>query len=199
GLRFLQISEPCIHENQRLVSWLSSVAATSTCGFIQEQIYAVPEPCRVCICEMGTVFCEDVVCEDVGDCAATEIPEGECCPVCSAAELRPGQLTCTGFQGPPGFDGEPGVPGNPGEPGPPGYPAAPGVSHLDFKARQCQVIHLPITALFLSRAVGHKTLSPPVVYNHPNCINMIIKQAAELSECWTDGLHRGSTWRRINK
>ncbi|XP_008291781.1 collagen alpha-1(II) chain-like [Stegastes partitus] len=52
-----------------------------------------PEPCRVCICEMGTVFCEDVVCEDVGDCAATEIPEGECCPVCSAAELRPGADT----------------------------------------------------------------------------------------------------------
>ncbi|XP_042369378.1 collagen alpha-1(II) chain-like, partial [Plectropomus leopardus] len=48
-----------------------------------------PEPCRVCICDLGTVVCEDVVCEDVGDCETTETPEGECCPVCSAAALRP--------------------------------------------------------------------------------------------------------------
>lgn len=49
-----------------------------------------PEPCRVCICDMGTVFCEDVVCEDVGDCKTTEIPEGECCPVCTET----GKLEC---------------------------------------------------------------------------------------------------------
>uniref|UniRef100_A0A3Q1FGW6 VWFC domain-containing protein n=1 Tax=Acanthochromis polyacanthus TaxID=80966 RepID=A0A3Q1FGW6_9TELE len=48
-----------------------------------------PEPCRVCICESGTVVCEDLVCEDVGDCEATEIPEGECCPVCLVATLQP--------------------------------------------------------------------------------------------------------------
>ncbi|TKS66386.1 Extracellular matrix protein FRAS1 [Collichthys lucidus] len=52
-----------------------------------------PEPCQVCICDMGTVFCEDVVCEDVGDCKTTEIPEGECCPVCSAE--RPKTDSCT--------------------------------------------------------------------------------------------------------
>ena len=51
-----------------------------------------PKPCQVCICDMGTVFCEDVVCEDVSDCQTTEIPEGECCPVCSAAQT--GKLNC---------------------------------------------------------------------------------------------------------
>lgn len=45
-----------------------------------------PDPCRVCLCEMGTVVCEDVVCEDIGDCQTAEIPEGECCPVCSVAQ-----------------------------------------------------------------------------------------------------------------
>lgn len=56
-----------------------------------------PEPCRVCICESGSVFCEDVVCEDVGDCKTTETPEGECCPVC-LADTQSGKswnATCT--------------------------------------------------------------------------------------------------------
>ncbi|XP_075333089.1 cysteine-rich motor neuron 1 protein-like [Odontesthes bonariensis] len=50
-----------------------------------------PEPCRVCVCDMGTTMCEDVVCEDLGDCQKTVIPEGECCPVCltSASPLTP--------------------------------------------------------------------------------------------------------------
>lgn len=41
-----------------------------------------PEPCRICVCDMGTAVCEKVVCEDLGDCEKTVIPEGECCPVC---------------------------------------------------------------------------------------------------------------------
>ena len=56
-----------------------------------------PEPCRVCICEAGSVFCEDVVCEDVGDCKTTETPAGECCPVC-LADTQTGKswnVTCT--------------------------------------------------------------------------------------------------------
>lgn len=52
-----------------------------------------PEPCRVCICDLGTVVCEDVVCEDVGDCKTTGIPEGECCPVC-VADAETGKLEC---------------------------------------------------------------------------------------------------------
>lgn len=34
---------------------------------------------------MGSVVCEEVVCEELGDCPTTEVPEGECCPVCSTA------------------------------------------------------------------------------------------------------------------
>ncbi|KAF7650625.1 hypothetical protein LDENG_00122760 [Lucifuga dentata] len=41
-----------------------------------------PEPCRICVCDAGTVVCEDVVCEQLGDCLKTVTPEGECCPVC---------------------------------------------------------------------------------------------------------------------
>lgn len=28
-------------------------------------------------------MCDDVICEDMGDCPHPEIPMGECCPVCS--------------------------------------------------------------------------------------------------------------------
>ncbi len=59
--------------------------------YSNNQIWS-PEPCQVCICEMGTVVCEDVMCEDVGDCKTTEIPEGECCPVCLTADT--GKLEC---------------------------------------------------------------------------------------------------------
>lgn len=55
-----------------------------------------PDPCRVCICDMGTVVCEDVVCEDLGDCETTETPDGECCPVCLAAPQPPNTDTKTG-------------------------------------------------------------------------------------------------------
>lgn len=44
-----------------------------------------PEPCRVCVCNMGTAVCEKVVCKDLGDCQETVTPEGECCPVCLTA------------------------------------------------------------------------------------------------------------------
>lgn len=44
-----------------------------------------PEPCRICVCNMGTAMCEDVVCDNLGDCQKTAVPEGECCPVCLTA------------------------------------------------------------------------------------------------------------------
>ncbi|MEQ2165422.1 hypothetical protein GOODEAATRI_016758 [Goodea atripinnis] len=31
---------------------------------------------------MGTIVCEEVMCEDIGGCQKTVIPDGECCPVC---------------------------------------------------------------------------------------------------------------------
>lgn len=41
-----------------------------------------PEPCQICVCDSGTVMCDDVICEDSSDCADPIIPEGECCPIC---------------------------------------------------------------------------------------------------------------------
>ncbi|KAG7236193.1 hypothetical protein INR49_001311 [Caranx melampygus] len=62
--------------------------------YSNDQIW-YPEPCRVCVCDTGTVFCEEVVCEDVGGCQTTEVPEGECCPVCLAAARHPNTDTDT--------------------------------------------------------------------------------------------------------
>lgn len=51
--------------------------------YYNNQMWA-PEPCRVCVCDSGVVVCEELVCEELRDCETTEVPEGECCPVCSA-------------------------------------------------------------------------------------------------------------------
>ncbi|XP_034534121.1 cysteine-rich motor neuron 1 protein-like [Notolabrus celidotus] len=48
-----------------------------------------PEPCRICVCDNGKAVCEEVICEDLGDCDKTVTPEGECCPVC----LTPGSTS----------------------------------------------------------------------------------------------------------
>lgn len=42
-----------------------------------------PEPCRICVCDTGTVLCDDIVCEELKDCTKPEIPFGECCPICA--------------------------------------------------------------------------------------------------------------------
>lgn len=56
--------------------------------YSRDQIWS-PEPCRICVCDTGTVVCEEVVCEELRDCQTTEAPEGECCPVCSTAAPQP--------------------------------------------------------------------------------------------------------------
>lgn len=43
-----------------------------------------PEPCRICVCDTGTVLCDEIVCEKLKDCPKPEIPFGECCPICTA-------------------------------------------------------------------------------------------------------------------
>lgn len=43
-----------------------------------------PEPCRICVCDTGTVLCDEIVCEELKDCPKPEIPFGECCPICAA-------------------------------------------------------------------------------------------------------------------
>lgn len=53
-----------------------------------------PEPCKICVCDLGTITCEDVRCEDL-DCKETSTPEGECCPVCSEASGTQGQQVTT--------------------------------------------------------------------------------------------------------
>jgi hypothetical protein len=55
-----------------------------------------PEPCRTCVCETGSVFCEDVLCEDTSQCRSVEIPVGQCCPVCSDAATTPSAEDNTG-------------------------------------------------------------------------------------------------------
>ncbi|XP_032116372.1 extracellular matrix protein 2 isoform X3 [Sapajus apella] len=42
-----------------------------------------PEPCTTCLCSDGRVFCDETMCHPQR-CPQTVIPEGECCPVCSA-------------------------------------------------------------------------------------------------------------------
>ncbi|XP_057262001.1 collagen alpha-1(II) chain-like, partial [Pezoporus wallicus] len=60
-----------------------------------------PEPCRICVCDTGTVLCDDIICEELRDCPSPEIPFGECCPICPAEQP-------SGQPGPKGQKGEPG-------------------------------------------------------------------------------------------
>ncbi|KAJ7345550.1 hypothetical protein JRQ81_001500, partial [Phrynocephalus forsythii] len=52
------------------------------------QVYAdrdvwKPEPCQICVCDQGSVLCDDIICDEQDlDCPNPEIPFGECCPVC---------------------------------------------------------------------------------------------------------------------
>uniref|UniRef100_A0A3Q2XAT1 VWFC domain-containing protein n=1 Tax=Hippocampus comes TaxID=109280 RepID=A0A3Q2XAT1_HIPCM len=48
-----------------------------------------PEPCRICVCDTGTVLCDEIVCEELRDCPKPEIPFGECCPICAADSSPP--------------------------------------------------------------------------------------------------------------
>ena len=47
-----------------------------------------PEPCRICVCDEGTVLCDEVLCDDTAGCPDAEIPLGECCPICPNGEHR---------------------------------------------------------------------------------------------------------------
>jgi hypothetical protein len=42
-----------------------------------------PEPCQICVCDAGSVLCDDIICDEENlDCPHPEIPFGECCAVC---------------------------------------------------------------------------------------------------------------------
>lgn len=51
-----------------------------------------PEPCQICVCDSGTVMCDEVICEDTTDCADPIIPDGECCPICPDDSESEGSL-----------------------------------------------------------------------------------------------------------
>lgn len=52
------------------------------------QVYAdrdvwKPEPCQICVCDTGSVLCDEIMCDDnESECENPEIPFGECCPIC---------------------------------------------------------------------------------------------------------------------
>ncbi|KAK0139080.1 Collagen alpha-2(V) chain [Merluccius polli] len=50
-------------------------------------------PCRTCVCDKGTLLCEDLICEDTSHCKSVEIPVGECCPVCSTSDTATTPIT----------------------------------------------------------------------------------------------------------
>ncbi|KAK5619404.1 hypothetical protein CRENBAI_004568 [Crenichthys baileyi] len=41
-----------------------------------------PEPCQICVCDSGTVLCDEVLCEEPTDCPDPIVPQGECCAIC---------------------------------------------------------------------------------------------------------------------
>ncbi|XP_073500423.1 extracellular matrix protein 2 isoform X4 [Phyllobates terribilis] len=45
-----------------------------------------PKPCVTCMCSNGNEICDETVCPPL-TCPKTEIPTGECCPVCSQTEM----------------------------------------------------------------------------------------------------------------
>ncbi|KAK3556209.1 hypothetical protein QTP70_005995 [Hemibagrus guttatus] len=51
-----------------------------------------PEPCRLCVCDKGSIVCEDIHCEELKGCEHFTVPEGECCPVCERFASARGQI-----------------------------------------------------------------------------------------------------------
>lgn len=49
-----------------------------------------PEPCKICVCDSGTILCDEVQCNEVSYCEKVVIPDGECCPVCQSGEPEAG-------------------------------------------------------------------------------------------------------------
>lgn len=87
-----------------------------------------PEPCQICVCDSGSVLCDDIICDEQElDCPNPEIPFGECCAVCPQPPTSPPRPpNGHGPQGPKGDPGPPGIPGRNGDPGIPGQPGSPG-------------------------------------------------------------------------
>lgn len=65
-----------------------------------------PEPCQICVCDSGSVLCDDIICDDQElDCPNPEIPFGECCPVCPQTTPQPTKVSSQyGYFGVANFD-----------------------------------------------------------------------------------------------
>ncbi|KAM9475461.1 collagen alpha-1(II) chain-like [Clarias gariepinus] len=62
-----------------------------------------PEACRVCVCDSGSVLCDEVICEELKDCNNPIIPSGECCPICPADQDQTSEtFGARGQKGEPG-------------------------------------------------------------------------------------------------
>ncbi|XP_028821097.1 collagen alpha-1(I) chain-like [Denticeps clupeoides] len=115
-----------------------------------------PEPCQICVCDSGTVMCDEVICEDTSDCPNPVVPHDECCPICPDDGQQEqvegpmgerGPKGERGLPGPAGNDGIPGQPGLPGPPGPPGPPGLGGVSAMRFSALKIHHWNIPQSSL----------------------------------------------------
>lgn len=54
-----------------------------------------PQPCRICVCDTGTVLCDDIICEDMKDCLSPETPSESAAP--SAQLTSPTASGCNLF------------------------------------------------------------------------------------------------------
>ncbi|XP_071198197.1 collagen alpha-2(V) chain-like [Salvelinus alpinus] len=111
-----------------------------------------PEPCRICVCDSGSVLCDEIQCDELSNCEKVTIPEGECCPICQSEggsdtsgngrpdggrvyrgqKGEPGEVPqVTGIRGRPGPMGPPGSPGFRGDRGQKGRPGLRGAAGYD--------------------------------------------------------------------
>ena len=76
-----------------LVVWTTTEEDAGGCiqdgqAYMDKDVWK-PEPCRICVCDSGSVLCDEIICEEMRECANPIFPTGECCPVCPADATAP--------------------------------------------------------------------------------------------------------------
>ncbi|TNN84869.1 Collagen alpha-1(I) chain [Liparis tanakae] len=215
--RAAEIQENCLREECRLLSVLTcrgrgsglqlcilqSLRGTFGSCTLDGQLYNdkdvwKPEPCQICVCDSGTVMCDEVICEDTSDCADPIIPDGECCPICPDVdgpqvpedfEQTTGAVGPKGDKGPvgpsgnDGLDGQPGFPGLPGPPGPPGLGGnfSPQMSYVDHsKSGGSQPQHGPMLLFRLNNEENLKELCLIFINRVPWVLVVLLETLAPL-------------------
>lgn len=84
GIRAFQVDIEGSVVNYFLSASFSGTAGSCTLDgqFYNDRDVWKPEPCQICVCDSGTVMCDEVICEDTSDCPNPVIPHDECCPIC---------------------------------------------------------------------------------------------------------------------